>query len=89
MRTKDFETAIDALCVTGLIIDEMVLEHNQVKKVYAHTTDAFFQWDAFGRGYTCLLSVTDSYDPLPTTPTDRRANDSLFNRDPAYDLRFR
>lgn len=55
MRVAEFEKAIDALCVQGLVIDEMKLKANgdgHVRQVNGHTIKLKVVWDEFGRAFT-------------------------------------
>lgn len=51
MRTKDYERAIEMLCV-DIVIDEVKLRHADVRQVNAHTTDKVLVWDEHGRAFS-------------------------------------
>lgn len=55
MKVRDYERAIDALCVHGLVIDEIKMqgdEGGQVRQVYGHTDTLTVLWDESGRAFT-------------------------------------
>jgi hypothetical protein len=55
MKTKDFEMAIDALCVQDVVIDEMKMKANSgghIRQVNGHTTKLNVVWDEMGRAFT-------------------------------------
>jgi len=58
MRIKDFEKAIDELCVEELVIDEVKMKANsggQVRQVNGHTRTLTVVWDEIGRAFTASL----------------------------------
>ena len=89
MRIRDFEQAIDELCVEGLVIDEMKMRADSgghVRQVNGHTRMLTVVWDELGRTFT--------------TPQERESEEFIeigsgkavtgrrLKRDPEFDLKF-
>lgn len=89
MKTKDFEKAIEALCVQGLEIDEVKTKDESggcVLQVNGHTDTLTVVWDELGRAFT--------------TPKDQETEEFIefgsgkaiegrrLKRDADFDLKF-
>ncbi len=86
MKVIDFEMAIDALGVSGLVKDEVSLRGGQVTRMHGHLGNLLIMWDDFGRAFTyttCMkLSTTEP------TQYHRKVAMKVFKRDTGYDLKF-
>ena len=51
MKTKEFEKAIDALNL-GIVIDEMKLNHSNVRQVTGHRENEGIIWDEKGEAFS-------------------------------------
>ncbi len=89
MRVAEFETAIIALGVDGLVIDEFKMAANgsgQVCLVNGHTTELTLIWDESGRAFsTSLYQESESFIEFESgkAMTGRR-----LKRDKSFDLKF-
>lgn len=86
MKIKDFEEAIDALNC-GIEIDEIKLQHGQVRFVCGHISSRLLLWDCIGLAYSLNL-------PFPADESVIHAlQDTLthgfYAASPEFDLKFK
>lgn len=86
MKIKDFEQAIYTLGI-GIRIDEIIISHNNVKKVYAHNRNYYFMWDGVGKAWS---AVTNNRNMLYEEVLDVKdeVTDSEWIRNEIFDLYF-
>lgn len=86
MRVTDFEKAIDALGMSGLVNDEVSLRGGQVTRMYAHRGSLLIRWDSMGRAFSTRSVVSLS----ETKPTEvhRYVPEKAWGREVVYDLKF-
>ena len=89
MRIKDFERAINALCVSDLVIDEFKLKANSgghVRQANGHTNSLKVIWDENGRCYSA--SATNSAEEFIDVENGQVVTGRMLNRDSKFDLKF-
>ncbi|WP_028897807.1 hypothetical protein [Prevotella sp. HUN102] len=88
MKAKDFEKAIDALSA-DITIDEMKLQHSNVRQVNAHTNSQLVVWDEYGRAFSA--SRESKKDIFLTNGEDGNIvckSGFPLSRDKSFDLKF-
>ena len=89
MRVKDFESAIEALSVEGLKIDEFKMSANSgghVHQVNGHTKELTLLWDESGRAFsTPFDQESESFIEFRSGKTMRGRR---LKRDYSFDLKF-
>ena len=85
MKTRDFEKAIDALAMEGLVKDEVTLRRGSVTMFYAHIGSKLLKWGPFGACYSCEFWLKN---PKETTLVHRHIRAASWRRTKMYDLKF-
>jgi hypothetical protein len=89
MRIKDFEKAIDALCVQGLVIDEVKMKADgggHVRQVNGHTATLIVVWDELGRGFTTPQEQKN--EEFIEIGSGKAVTGRRLKRDTEFDLKF-
>ena len=89
MKVRDFEKAIEALCVDRLVIDEMKMKADsggEVCQVNGHRDALGLLWDSNGRAYS--YSTMDETEEFIESGSGRSVLGKRLQRDTAYDLKF-
>lgn len=81
MKTKEFEKAIDALNL-GIVIDEMKLNHSNVRQVTGHLENEGIIWNEKGEGFSTEFELREEDGELI------RVFGSSLERNKMYDLKF-
>ena len=81
MKTKEFEKAIDALNL-GIVIDEMKLNHSNVRQVTGHLENIGVIWNEKGEGFSTDFELREKDGDLVGV-----FGNSLI-RNQLYDLKF-
>lgn len=88
MRTRDFEQAIEMLCV-DVVIDEVKLRHADVRQVNAHTADKVLVWDEHGRAFSaCKDSKREMFFSEDEEGNFVEMSGIFVGRDDSFDLKF-
>lgn len=88
MNTRDFERAIDMLCV-DVVIDEIKLKHSAVRQVNAHTHDKLLVWDEHGRAFSaCKKSKRQMFFTEDENGNFLEQSGISVKRDNTFDLKF-
>ena len=85
MKLQDFEKAIIALN-SSLVLDEVKLYKNHVRRFYGHKGCTLVMWDENGRGYSCVLQKLKESEMQ--CDTHKGVSESCYDRDKVYDLQF-
>lgn len=89
MKINDFEKAIEALCVDGLVIDEMKMKANgggHVNQANGHTDALTIVWDESGRAFT--TSNQEEKEEFIGFNSGKTVIGRRLKRDTVYDLKF-
>lgn len=81
MKTKEFEKAIDALNL-GIVIDEMKLNHSNVRQVTGHLENEGIIWNEKGEGFSTEFEWREEEGELIGI------FGSSLERNKMYDLKF-
>ena len=81
MKTKEFEKAINALNL-GIVIDEMKLNHSNVRQVTGHLENEGIIWNEKGEGFSTEFELREKDGELV------RIFGSSLERNKMYDLKF-
>lgn len=81
MKTKEFEKAIDALNL-GIVIDEMKLNHSNVRQVTGHLENEGIIWNEKGEGFSTEFELREKDGELVGV------FGSELERNKMYDLKF-
>ena len=81
MKTKEFEKAIDELNL-GIVIDEMRLNHSNVRQVTGHLENEGIIWNEKGEGFSTEFELREKDGELV------RVFGSSLERNKMYDLKF-
>ena len=81
MKTKEFEKAIDALNL-GIVIDEMKLNHSNVRQVTGHLENEGVIWNEKGEGFSTEFEMREKDGELVGV------FGSSQERNKMYDLKF-
>ena len=81
MKTKEFEKAIDELNL-GIVIDEMRLNHSNVRQVTDHLENEGIIWNEKGEGFSTEFELREKDGELV------RVFGSSLERNKMYDLKF-
>lgn len=81
MKTKDFEEKIDELNL-GIVIDEMKLNHSNVRQVTGHLENEGIIWNEKGEGFSTEFELREEDGELI------RVFGSSLERNKMYDLKF-
>jgi len=88
MRIKDFEKAIDGLCIQGLVIDEVKMKADgggHVLQVNGHATVTVV-WDELGRGFT--VPQEEESEEFVEIDSGKAVTGRRLKRDTVFDLKF-
>lgn len=81
MKTKEFEKAINELNL-GIVIDEMRLNHSNVRQVTGHLENEGIIWNEKGEGFSTEFELREKDGELV------RVFGSSLERNKMYDLKF-
>ncbi len=81
MKTKEFEEKIDELNL-GIVIDEMKLNHSNVRQVTGHLENEGIIWNEKGEGFSTEFELREEDGELI------RVFGSSLERNKMYDLKF-
>ena len=81
MKTKEFEKAIDALNL-GIVIDEMKLNHSNVRQVTGHLENEGIIWNEKGESFSTEFELREKDGELVGVLG------SSLERNKMYDLKF-
>nr|DAI32024.1 MAG TPA: hypothetical protein [Caudoviricetes sp.] len=81
MKTKEFEKAIDALNL-GIVIDEMKLNHSNVRQVTGHLENEGIIWNEKGESFSTEFDLREKDGELVGV------FGSSLERNKMYDLKF-
>ncbi len=81
MKTKEFEKAIDALNL-GIVIDEMKLNHSNVRQVTGHLENEGIIWNEKGESFSTEFELREKDGELVGV------FGSSQERNKVYDLKF-
>lgn len=89
MRVKDFESAIEALSVEGLEIDEFKIAANSgghVRQVNGHTKELTLLWDESGRAFS--TPIDQESENFIEFGSGKVISGRKLKRDTSFDLKF-
>ena len=89
MRVKDFESAIEALSVEGLKIDEFKMSANSgghVHQVNGHTKELTLLWDESGRAFS--TPIDQESENFIEFGSGKVISGRKLKRDTSFDLKF-
>jgi hypothetical protein len=79
MRIADFENAVEAK--GNIDIDEVKVNHGQVRQCYGHTETVLILWDQFGRAFS--VGRKQGIDI-----SECQVSEKEYERDSRFDLTF-